>query len=132
MDDELAQDAKRPAKGWPETIVRILDDGLRIPGTTFRFGFDAILGLLLPVAGDSITGMGSVTLLTLAIRRGVPTVVLLRMVMNIVVDVLLGAIPFVGDAFDLVWRSNRMNLELIERHAKDERQTSITDYASGA
>jgi hypothetical protein len=66
-----------------------------------------------------VTGTGSVALLLLALKSRVPTAGLMRMVLNIGVDVLGGAIPFVGDVFDVAWRSNKKNLEIIRRYKDD-------------
>jgi len=110
---EVLESAPLPA--WARRLVTLLDDGIRIPGTRFGIGLDPILGALLPVAGDAITSAGSASLLLLALRERVPAVVLLRMVMNIGVDTLLGSVPIVGDVFDAFYRSNRKNLELVER-----------------
>jgi hypothetical protein len=108
--------APRPTPPWAQKLVRALDDGIRIPGTRIRFGLDPLLGLFLPVVGDTATGVASVALLVLAWRRRVPVVTMLRMVLNIVIDTLLGSVPVAGDVLDLFWRSNRKNLELIERY----------------
>lgn len=126
MSDSL--EPEEPNTGWPERLVRVLDDGLKIPFTK-GIGLDAIVGFFLPVAGDALTGMGSLALLSLAIRRGVPTLILLRMVLNIGVDVLIGAVPVLGDLFDLVWRSNRRNLELLNKHAGKKDSAGAGDYA---
>lgn len=123
-------DSQEPAPGksvWAERLVRILDDGLKVPFTK-GIGLDAIVGFFLPVAGDALTGMGSLALLSLAIRRGVPTLILVRMVLNIGVDVVIGAMPIIGDLFDLMWRSNRRNLELINKHAGKKSGASAGDY----
>ncbi len=121
-------DSKQQTPDWAEGLVRFLDDGIRVPFTNFRFGFDALLGLL-PVAGDAATGMTSVAILGLGLKQGVPTIILLRMVGNIAVDVLLGMIPVLGDAFDLVFKSNRRNLDLIERFRDEDAEASAADYA---
>lgn len=112
---------------WAEGLVRFLDDGIRVPFTDFRFGLDAILGLF-PVVGDAATGLTSAAILGLALKQGVPTIILLRMVGNIAVDVLLGMVPFVGDAFDLVFKSNRRNLDLIERFRDEDAEAGAADY----
>jgi hypothetical protein len=120
--------ARVPA--WAETLTRWLDDLVRIPGTNFRFGLDGVLGLLVPGAGDAVTGIGSLSLLLLALRRGVPSVVIGRMVINIGIDALLGMIPVVGDVFDFGYKANRRNLELIRRHEGDPlRKPTAGDYA---
>ncbi|MEM9194514.1 MAG: DUF4112 domain-containing protein [Myxococcota bacterium] len=127
--------AERPAPAvgktprWAEGFVRLLDDGIRIPGTQLRFGLDGVLGMVLPVAGDAVTGVSSITLLFLALKERVPTVILAKMVLNILWDTLLGAIPFLGDAFDFVWKANRKNLELIELYRDDpDAEPSTADY----
>lgn len=111
-------------------LVRFLDDAVRVPGTRFGIGLDALLGFFLPVVGDAITGVAALSVLGTAMRRGVPRVVLARMLLNIVIDVVFGMIPVVGDAFDLLWRSNTRNLALLERHQGElEPKARAGDYA---
>lgn len=120
--------ATSPARPWTETLVRVLDDGIRVPGTRIRFGLDPLLGLI-PGVGDVVTGTGSAALLIAGLRRGVPAIVLLRMVMNIAIDTAVGALPVVGDAFDFFFRSNRRNLELIQRYEDDpDAKPTAADY----
>jgi hypothetical protein len=114
---------------WADVLVSLLDDRFRIPGTDFRFGIDPIIGLLFPGVGDAVTGIGSIGLLTLALRRGVPRVILGRMLFNILVDVILGAAPVIGDIFDAAWKSNRRNLALIRQHEDPESKPGAGDYA---
>lgn len=97
-------------------VVRWLDDLVRIPGTKFGIGLDAIVGAIAPGLGDVVTGAVSLSLVGAALRRGVPGVVVARMLLNIAIDVVLGALPIAGDLFDLLWRSNTRNLALLERH----------------
>jgi hypothetical protein len=114
---------------WAVSLARILDDAFRVPGTNVSIGLDAILGFFLPTIGDAATGVASLALLVLGFQMGVPRVVLLRMVFNIAIDTLLGSIPFLGDVFDLFWRSNRRNLELLQRYDRDPaRRPTVTDY----
>jgi hypothetical protein len=113
---------------WAERLVTLLDDRFRIPGTDFRFGLDPIIGLLFPGVGDAVTGVGSVGLLALALRRGVPRVILMRMILNILVDVVAGALPIVGDIFDAAYKSNRRNLELIRQHEGTDSKPTRWDY----
>jgi hypothetical protein len=92
-------------------------DGLfRIPGTGWRVGLDAIVGLI-PGVGDVATTAVSLYILAAGVRYRVPKVTLLRMGANIAVDYLLGSIPVVGDLFDAAWKSNQMNVELLRRRA---------------
>jgi hypothetical protein len=109
--------------------VRWLDDLIRIPGTNIHIGLDPILGFVFPGLGDVLTGTGSIAVLYAALKAGVPTAVLARMLWNIAVDALLGSVPVLGDAFDVYFRANRRNLDLVERHARGERTPATAlDY----
>lgn len=115
---------------WAEKLVRGLDDFIKVPGTNFGIGLDPIIGFFLPGAGDAITGVGSISLLFLAFKERTPTIIKARMVMNILLDTLGGLLPGVGDAFDLVWRSNKRNLDLIEKYKTDPKlEPTWKDYA---
>ena len=93
----------------------LLDNAIAIPGTKFRFGLDPILGLL-PGGGDTITGGISAYIVVEAARMGVPREVLGKMVGNILIDSFAGTIPVIGDLFDVGWKSNVKNIELLEKH----------------
>jgi hypothetical protein len=107
---------------------RLMDGAYRVPGTTFRFGWDPIIGLV-PGAGDLATSSLSVMMLYRAFRLGVPRVVLIRMVLNILIDLVAGAVPLAGDLFDFAWKSNSMNLALLERHERPGVTPSSGDWA---
>jgi hypothetical protein len=94
-----------------------MDGVFRIPGLGWRFGWDVILGLF-PGAGDLATSFVSIYIFTAANRYGVPRIALVRMALNIMIDMVVGAIPFVGDAFDVYWKSNQRNVELLRRHVE--------------
>jgi hypothetical protein len=120
---------RRETKDLTEVVVRVLDDWIQIPGTRIGVGLDPLLGLLLPVAGDLAVGIASLGLLWVAWRRRVPTITMARMVLNIAIDAVLGCLPVAGDVFDLVWRANRKNLELIQRHQQNPRAgAALADY----
>ena len=105
-------------------------DGLfRIPGTGWRIGLDAIVGLI-PGVGDFATTAVSLYILAAGVRYRVPKVTLLRMATNIGVDYLLGSIPVVGDVFDAAWKSNQMNVELLRRRASVSAQEAAHGRAS--
>lgn len=104
---------------WAQQLTRLLDGAIRIPGTDVRIGLDPILGALLPELGDALTGVLALTLLAAAYRERVPRWVLGRMLLNIGLDALLGAVPLVGDVFDFAFKANEKNLALIERHRGD-------------
>lgn len=99
---------------WAELLATLLDDAIAIPGTKIRFGLDGIIGMFLPGAGDAITALSAGALLLLAVRRRVPTSVLVRMLLNIAIDACVGAVPVLGDFFDFANKSNRKNLELLK------------------
>lgn len=113
----LMNPTDEPTPAWAEALVKLLDDGLRIPGTQLRIGADGLLGLLLPGVGDAAGAVGALSLFWLAVQRRVARTVLVRMALNVALDALLGSVPILGDAFDLAWKANRKNLELIERSA---------------
>jgi hypothetical protein len=104
---------------WARRLAFLLDSAIRIPGTDLRFGLDPILGAILPELGDALTALLSLTLLSVAFRQRVPKLVLARMLINIAIDAILGAIPVLGDAFDFAFKANEKNLALIERHHGD-------------
>jgi hypothetical protein len=101
-------------------LSRLLDEQFRIPGTTYRVGLDGLLGLL-PGAGDAIGALLSAYILYEAIRLGAPKTVLLRMVTNIGIDTLGGAIPVVGDIFDVAWKANKKNAALLHAYLASQR-----------
>jgi hypothetical protein len=96
-------------------LARFLDNSISIPGTEWRFGFDAVVGLI-PVVGDLIGGSLSAYILLEAARAEVPILTLARMLANVGIDTLVGSIPALGDVFDAVWKSNMKNVALLERH----------------
>jgi hypothetical protein len=107
---------------------RVMDSAYRVPGTQVRFGWDPIVGLV-PGLGDFATASFSALILFRAFRLGVPSVVLIRMVLNILVDLVAGAVPFIGDLFDVAWQSNSMNFALLERHEHANVTPTSGDWA---
>lgn len=110
-------------------LARVLDEAIRIPGTNIRIGLDALLGLL-PGGGDIAGGLFSGVIIFQAARAGAPAPVLGRMLANVAIDVILGAIPILGDVFDVAWRSNSRNVRLLEawrdQPAPTRRASAIT------
>jgi hypothetical protein len=106
-------------------LAWLLDDLVRVPGTNFRIGLDPILGLI-PGVGDGSTTVVSSVILLHALRAGVPRIVLVRMALNVLVNSIGGAIPGLGDVFSAWFKSNRRNVELLERHAGAARRQSTT------
>jgi Domain of unknown function (DUF4112) len=108
----------RAAERRIELISRVMDDLVPIPGTRQRIGLDPIIGLV-PGIGDVVSALAGVWVILEAARLGIPAIILIRMGWNAAVDLVVGAIPVLGDLFDVVSRSNRRNLELFRRHALD-------------
>jgi hypothetical protein len=93
----------------------LLDNSIPIPGTRYRIGLESVIGLV-PGIGDMVGGGFSLWIVLQAARMGVPASLLARMGWNLVVDVVVGAIPFLGDLFDAGYKANLRNLDLLERH----------------
>jgi hypothetical protein len=112
-----------------ETLRKLrwfLDEAFRVPGTSIRVGWDPIIGMV-PWAGDLFTALLSCAIVLHAHRLRLPRIVQLRMLMNVAIDLLVGAIPVVGDAADVFWKSNSLNMALLERHAGEPRPASAGD-----
>jgi hypothetical protein len=105
------------------TLSHLLDDSIPVPGTGFRFGIDALIGLL-PGVGDAAGAALSAYVLLEAGRLGVPRATLLRMAGNVAIEAVVGAVPFLGDLFDAGWKANLRNLRLVEAHLGDPRATT--------
>jgi hypothetical protein len=95
----------------------LLDNSIPLPGG-FRIGVDAIIGLI-PGIGDAIGALISVYILNEARALGAPRSVLLRMSGNVLIETLVGAIPFAGDLFDAGFKANMRNIALLERYHLD-------------
>ncbi|MBL9124344.1 MAG: DUF4112 domain-containing protein [Planctomycetaceae bacterium] len=105
-----------PRIGDLEQLARWMDSVFAIPGTPIRFGFDAIIGLL-PGAGDTLLALVSLYILQAAARYGVPRVTLVRMALNVIIDLVIGSLPLLGDFFDVAWKANTRNVALLRAHA---------------
>lgn len=103
-----------------------LDEGIRVPGTRIRFGLDPILGLL-PGLGDVAGALLGGAILLEAYRRRLSRTAQIRIAANIILDTALGAVPLLGDAVDVVWKSNRRNLDLLEKHSVMPSKATRTD-----
>ena len=110
-----------------ENLSHYLDGLFRVPGIGWRFGLDALVGLI-PNVGDTVTSLASFYILVAGVRYGVPKITLLRMAFNIGLDYVVGAIPFVGDAFDFVWKANRQNMDLTRERGTGKCKGTTGDY----
>ena len=113
FDFDLARADSRGARmARIDRLATLLDTALVIPGTRMRFGLDALIGLF-PVFGDIITTALSLFIVHEAYHLGAPGHVIARMLGNVALDGVFGAVPLVGDAFDVLWRANRRNMRLL-------------------
>ena len=108
-------------------LSELLDSAFVVPGTAYRIGLDPIIGLV-PIIGDLVSPLFTIGILWQGRDLGIPKVVQLRMIFNASIDALIGAIPLAGDLFDFAWKSNKMNLALLERHAYEEHRASAGDW----
>ncbi len=129
--DELA--LKRNAEGSHvdkslERLSWLMDDLFRVPVLGWRFGLDALIGLI-PGIGDTATSVVSFYILVAAVRYRVPKITLLRMALNIAIDYGVGLLPVVGDLADAWWKSNHMNVELLRKRATgDAGSARLSDW----
>jgi len=114
-----------------ERLGWLMDDLFRVPVLGWRFGLDAVIGLI-PGFGDTGTTLVSFYILASAVRYRVPKITLLRMGLNIAIDYLVGSLPVVGDLADAWWKSNRMNVELLRKRAtvsaEEARSGRLSDW----
>ncbi len=112
-------------------ISRWMDTAFELPLVGWRFGLDAIIGLI-PGLGDAATTVVSLYLLALAGRAGVPKITLARMGLNVALDMILGSLPLVGDVFDIWWKANQRNATLLDERiaqsGKDARRAKASDW----
>jgi hypothetical protein len=113
--------------GSLRTLQRRLDEAFLVPGTRIRFGWDAIIGMV-PWAGDVLTALLGVAILVSAHRMRVPGIVLVRMLLNLAIDLLIGLVPFAGDIADVFWKANTKNMTLLERHAASPMPATAGDW----
>lgn len=111
---------QNPALRRVESLAKLMDSQFSIPGTKFRFGFDGIIGLI-PGAGDFSTFAVSSYMLWLMAHNGASGFVMARMVVNVFIDAVVGAIPFVGDLFDFAFKANMRNMRLMQQHYREGR-----------
>ncbi|MBX5462754.1 MAG: DUF4112 domain-containing protein [Steroidobacteraceae bacterium] len=106
-------------------LAYLFDQIFRVPGTSWRFGLDAIIGLV-PGAGDIITGVIGTYGVIIARQLGAPLSVQARMLLNLTIDTVIGAIPLLGDLFDFAFKAHVRNRELLERWLATPHRTQRT------
>jgi hypothetical protein len=112
--------SSNPALKHIDSLAKLMDAQFRVPGTNMRFGLDGILGLI-PGAGDMSTFAVSSYMLWIMARNGASGYVMARMVLNVVIDAIVGTIPVLGDLFDFAFKANMRNMRLMQQHYKEGR-----------
>lgn len=118
----------RAAEARISRVTWLLENLFRVPGSERRFGLEPIIGLL-PGAGDAISGIVGLALIVEALRFHLPRVVIVRMVMNTLLDLVVGIVPVLGDVFDFAFKSNSRNLTLFRRYAADPDRSTTGEAA---
>jgi hypothetical protein len=135
VDEVLPKGAsagRRGASGRPgedvlaALIAKIMDSLFKIPGTNIKVGLDPFIGLI-PGAGSPISAFVSLLMIARSAQKGVPNLVLARMALNVAINAILDAVPVVGDAASIFYRSNAKNYELMLKHAGTRRAASWQD-----
>lgn len=97
-----------------DRLAWLLDSVIPLPGG-LRLGVDGLIGLV-PVVGDAATALLSTYIVGVGVRSGASKAVIFKMIANVLIDTLLGAVPFLGDFFDIAHRSNSKNTALIQQY----------------
>lgn len=113
MTDEFHVDPIHPAMPRLEALANLMDAKFKIPGIPIRFGIDALVGLI-PVAGDTVNLSISAYIVAEAVRLGARKRDIGRMLFNIFLDWVIGLIPLIGDMFDVTWKCNIRNINLLK------------------
>ena len=98
-----------------KALSQLLDNAITLPGTDYAVGLDPLIGLL-PGGGDLFAGLLSLYIVVEGFRLGASAPTLTRMATNIAIEVIAGTVPLVGDLFDVVWKANVRNVQLLEEH----------------
>ncbi|MEM9992489.1 MAG: DUF4112 domain-containing protein [Bacteroidota bacterium] len=106
---------------WMDTVSELLDSRFRVPGTSITFGVDFLIGLI-PGVGDITGYILSSALVVAMAKKGVSSGVLLKMLGNVILDAVIGAIPIVGDLFDLTYKANRRNFNMLKKYHESGKQ----------
>jgi Domain of unknown function (DUF4112) len=113
--EDLPADAAEATLHRLDRFAFLLDEAFRVPGTSWRVGMDGVVGLV-PGIGDGLTALIALYPIVEAWRHGAPPALIARMLGNLGLDTAVGAIPLLGDIFDMRFKSNRRNVELLKRH----------------
>jgi len=110
-------------------LAWLLDSSIRLPGG-FRIGLDGIIGLV-PGVGDLVAGVLSFYIVFAGVRLGMPVSVIARMILNVLLELVVGAVPVLGDLFDFIFKANERNIRLIEANMESPAVTRTSSYGIG-
>lgn len=106
-----------------DKLAWLLDNSIKIPGTSWKIGLDGILGLI-PGIGDLAAGGLSTYILYQAVKMKVPRAIIARMGLNVLLESVIGVIPIFGDLFDFVFKANQRNVDLMRKYVLNPRETT--------
>lgn len=109
---KMAEVTAEPPRTAAERLAWWLDNAIAVPGTRFRIGFDAVIGLI-PGIGDLVGTLLSGYIIAVAAAQGLPRSALLRMAINVGIEAIVGVVPILGDLFDAAWKANQRNVRLL-------------------
>ena len=127
IPDERAA-AREGALRRLDSLSYVLDNSIRVPGTRARFGVDAVIGLI-PGFGDAAGSLLSAYIVVEAARLGAPAATLVRMLLNVGIEALVGAVPVAGDLFDASWKANARNVALLRGELERRGSTARSSKA---
>ncbi len=125
-EDALTPEVVDPRIADVEALARWLDYAFELPGG-FRFGFAGIIGLV-PGIGDVFDALVSLYIIIRAIQLGIPRVAIARMLVNVGIEALAGSVPFIGDLFDIAFKANRRNYQLLKNHLSQRERQRTHDW----
>jgi len=108
-----------------DALAKLLDGQFTIPGTPIKFGWDGIIGLI-PGIGDTVTLLPQLYILYEAIRAKVGWSIIIKMAINVGIDCLVGTLPVLGDVFDVFWKSNFRNAQLVAEAIREKQAIDVT------
>src|SRR5277367_985692 len=127
----LSPRLKRGGKAFDDEnldlLSHVLDDFIKIPGTSIRFGLDGIVGFV-PGIGDLIGGIASCIIIVAAWVRGGSYVTVARVAATVAIEAIVGSVPILGDMFDIAWRANRRNYALLDGSVDERRKHTAQSW----
>ena len=127
---QRSEDLRARSLAEVEALAWLLDNSIPVPGTGGRrFGIDAIIGIV-PGVGDVVSGVLGLLVVWRGSRMGLPRIVVARMLLNALLDIAIGAIPVIGDAFDLWFKAATRNLALMRRHLERPDTSTREDWTA--